>query len=101
MRIMLRIEYDYLRAHTNSIAMQAAAKRERDGIQTSQDRGDDFVAETVDGARAVLRTVVEELSPMEALKFIPIRTYYRILTSVIFLIKVRFYQMHGGCMQPV
>lgn len=88
MRVILSIEFDYLRSQTNSIAMQAAARKDRYRLQTNHGHNDDFIAETIDGSRSVLRTVVDVLNPMERLGFIPVRTYYRILSAVIYLIKV-------------
>lgn len=86
--MILGIEFDYLRSQTNSIAMQAVAEKKGHQLQATQARNDDFISETIDGSRSVLRAVADVLGPMERLKYIPVRTYYRILTSVIYLIKV-------------
>lgn len=47
----------------------------------------DYVREVVDGSRNLLRTVVEGLLPGEYLKHAPVRTYFRIISGAMFLLK--------------
>ncbi|KAK4947287.1 zinc finger transcriptional activator [Elasticomyces elasticus] len=87
MRAILEMEYGHLRAQTNSIAMQAAATKHRSQTQSSHSRNDDFIAQIIDGSRAVLRVVVDLLGPTRCLTYISVRSYYRILAAVVYLIK--------------
>jgi len=47
----------------------------------------DYVREVVDGSRNLLRTVVEGLLPHDYLKHAPVRTYFRIISGAMFLLK--------------
>jgi hypothetical protein len=46
-----------------------------------------YVKEVVDGSRNLLRTVVEGLLPGDFLKHAPVRTYFRIISGAMFLLK--------------
>lgn len=46
-----------------------------------------YVKEVVDGSRNLLRTVVEGLLPGDYLKHAPVRTYFRIVSGAMFLLK--------------
>lgn len=47
----------------------------------------EYVRQVVDGSRNLLRTVVEGLLPNEYLKHAPVRTYFRIISGAMFLLK--------------
>jgi hypothetical protein len=47
----------------------------------------EYVKEVVDGSRNLLRTVVEGLLPDNYLKHAPVRTYFRIISGAMFLLK--------------
>ncbi|KAK1751876.1 hypothetical protein QBC47DRAFT_364220 [Echria macrotheca] len=47
----------------------------------------EYVREVVNGSRNLLRTVVEGLLPGEYLKHAPVRTYFRIISGAMFLLK--------------
>lgn len=47
----------------------------------------EYVKEVVDGSRNLLRTVVDGLLPGEYLKHAPVRTYFRIISGAMFLLK--------------
>jgi hypothetical protein len=47
----------------------------------------EYVAEVVDGSRNLLRTVVEGLLPGDYLKHAPVRSYFRIISGAMFLLK--------------
>jgi hypothetical protein len=47
----------------------------------------EYVREVVDGSRNLLRTVVEGLLPNGYLKHAPVRTYFRIISGAMFLLK--------------
>ena len=88
MRAILEMEYGHLRAQTNSIAMQAVATKHRSQTPSSHSRNDDFIAQIIDGSRSVLQVVVDLLGPTNCLTYISVRSYYRILAAVVYLIKV-------------
>ncbi|RKF55785.1 putative zinc finger transcriptional activator of the zn2cys6 [Erysiphe neolycopersici] len=46
-----------------------------------------YIREVVDGSRNLLRTVVEGLLPNNYLKHAPVRTYFRIISGAMFLLK--------------
>lgn len=48
---------------------------------------EDYIREVVDGSRNLLKTVVEGLLPNEYLKHVPVRTYFRIVSGAMFLLK--------------
>jgi len=47
----------------------------------------EYVKEVVNGSRNLLRTVVEGLLPKDYLKHAPVRTYFRIISGAMFLLK--------------
>ena len=47
----------------------------------------EYVKEVVDGCRNLLRTVVDGLLPGDYLKHAPVRTYFRIISGAMFLLK--------------
>ena len=47
----------------------------------------EYVREVVDGSRNLLRTVVEGLLPGDYLKHAPVRSYFRIISGAMFLLK--------------
>jgi len=47
----------------------------------------EYVREVVDGCRNLLRTVVDGLLPGDYLKHAPVRTYFRIISGAMFLLK--------------
>lgn len=47
-----------------------------------------YIQEVVDSSRKILQTVLEGLVPGGRLKHAPIRTFFRILSGMIFILKV-------------
>lgn len=47
-----------------------------------------YIQEVVDASRRILQTVLEGLVPGGRLKHAPIRTFFRILSGMIFILKV-------------
>lgn len=47
-----------------------------------------YIQEVVDASRKILQLVLDGLLPGERLKHAPIRTYFRILSGMIFILKV-------------
>ncbi|KAE8356698.1 hypothetical protein BDV28DRAFT_126416 [Aspergillus coremiiformis] len=110
MRMILMIEYEYTRLYVNSLALQAvvdrwttmsneAAQNSRPGSGSSSGNGwfnalmelyrvnERYIQEVVDASRKILQTVLEELVPGDHLKHAPVRTYFRILSGMIFILK--------------
>jgi hypothetical protein len=120
MRHILSIEAEYVRMYINSLALQAVVERLSNNANneninstlstasmspTSRSMtsnihpstlmslygGDqEFVKEVVEASRSLLSTVVEGLLPNEYLKHCPIRTYFRIISGAMFLLKVSY-----------
>jgi hypothetical protein len=111
MRYILLIEYEYSRVYVNTLALQAVVERctnntpsqfqaqsgdnKSSANQTISSKtllqwyGDDqqYIREIVDGCRHTLQIVVEGLSPGDFLKHAPVRTYFRIISVAILLLK--------------
>ena len=105
-RHILTIEYEYVRIYVNSLSLQAVVERCTNNVATTENRHPNFlnqipltlyggfttrdqeyVREVVDGSRNLLRTVVEGLLPNGFLKHAPVRTYFRIISGAMFLLK--------------
>lgn len=115
-RHILSIEYEYVRIYVNSLSLQAVVERctnNAGGDQNGAAAGNglspetqsyygklplarlggfsredqDYCKEVVDGCRNLLTTVVEGLLPGDYLKHAPVRTYFRIISGAMFLLK--------------
>ncbi|ORY59053.1 uncharacterized protein BCR38DRAFT_63226 [Pseudomassariella vexata] len=110
---ILTIEYEYVRIYINSLALQAVVERSTNNAggpnnvqqqlspQTQNYIGtiplgrlggfgvedQEYVKEVVEGCRNLLRTVVDGLLPEGYLKHAPVRTYFRIISGAMFLLK--------------
>ncbi|KAL4889595.1 hypothetical protein BDV59DRAFT_186146 [Aspergillus ambiguus] len=112
MRMILMIEYEYTRLYVNSLALQAVVDRwttmsneaalaqsGRPGSGPSSSSGwfhvlmelyrvnEQYIQEVVDASRKILQTVLDELVPGDHLKHAPVRTCFRILSGMIFILK--------------
>ncbi|KAL4802120.1 hypothetical protein BDV18DRAFT_164295 [Aspergillus unguis] len=109
MRHILMIEYEYTRLYVNSLALQAvvdrwttmsneAAQRQNKPASASGTGSynvlmelyrvnEPFIQEVVDASRKILTTVLEGLVPGDHLKHAPVRTCFRILSGMIFILK--------------
>lgn len=111
MRYILEIEYEYCRVYINALALQAVAERcaneqffqnsgrsvELNGSAANAippqtlakllggDRN--YVLQVGDAARNLLKVVVNGLYPGEYLRHAPVRTYFRIISASIVLLK--------------
>ena len=52
-------------------------------------RNEPYIKEVIDSSKIVLREVVEGLLPNDQLKHAPVRTYFRIVSAAMFLLKVK------------
>lgn len=99
MRSILTIESSYVRLCIFSVALQAIIERryygaavrdtESASLSRAQQQEEDHLKQTVNAARTILRTVVDDLLPDGYLKCVPVRAYSRILGAALFLLKVR------------
>ncbi|KAL4998693.1 hypothetical protein BDV10DRAFT_166635, partial [Aspergillus recurvatus] len=108
MRHILMIEYEYTRLYVNSLALQAVVDRwttmsnEAAQAQNKPSASNNasfhvmmelyrvnepFIQEVVDASRKILTTVLEGLVPGDHLKHAPVRTCFRILSGMIFILK--------------
>ncbi|KAL4782221.1 hypothetical protein BJX76DRAFT_296764 [Aspergillus varians] len=109
MRHILMIEYEYTRLYVNSLALQAVVDRwttmSNEAAQAQNKPGsssgsgsfhvlmelyrvnEPFIQEVVDASRKILTTVLEGLVPGDHLKHAPVRTCFRILSGMIFILK--------------
>lgn len=95
MRAVLLIEFGYIQVCSNSIAIQALTERyERIAKEVRPDaqaasllsvyrENESYIKEVAVAAKKVLLVVVDELFLDDHLKYIPNRTYYRILTCAV------------------
>ncbi|KAJ5832491.1 hypothetical protein N7474_000802 [Penicillium riverlandense] len=113
MRSILMIEYEYTRLYVNSLALQAVVDRwttmSNESAQTQTGRpgsgpssgssgwfgtlmdiyrvNEQYIQEVVDASRKILQLVLDGLVPGDRLKHAPIRTFFRILSGMIFILK--------------
>ncbi|KAF6222363.1 hypothetical protein HO133_001449 [Letharia lupina] len=106
-RVILSIEYHYITLYINSLALQAvmehwAAKANplpqgespQSPVSTMSssyasvyNRNEPYIREVIDSSRTVLRHVLDVLLPNDHLKHAPVRTYFRIISAAMFLLK--------------
>ncbi|CAG8051871.1 unnamed protein product [Penicillium olsonii] len=112
MRSVLLIELEYTRLYINSLALQAVVDRwttmSNESAQTSTRPGqgpanttntwfqtlnelyrvnEHYIQEVIDSSRKILQTVLDGLVPEGRLRHAPIRTFFRILSGMIFILK--------------
>ncbi|ORY19584.1 hypothetical protein BCR34DRAFT_595522 [Clohesyomyces aquaticus] len=112
LRHVLTIEYEYTRVYLNSLALQAVVERcthntprqghadingstsaSRDGAiplsTLSKWYGNDrhYIDEVIDASRNVLKVVCDGLYPGDYLRHAPVRTFFRIVSVAIILLK--------------
>ncbi|KAN0095784.1 hypothetical protein V8E51_016495 [Hyaloscypha variabilis] len=102
MRRILAIEYEHVRVYVYSIVLQAVIERRRkekdspsdqisriDGQREETDELYDglYLGYLTDAARSLLRVVVDEIFSEGGLLYVPVRTYSRILSAALYLLK--------------
>lgn len=107
MRSLLAIEYGYVRVYIYSVALQAIIERrardtdthnmESPIVPNQDDADDEYLKQITAAARSVLRTIVYDIFPGDNLKYIPVRTYSRILAGSLCLLKVSEALAHPPC----
>lgn len=103
LRHVLIIEFEYTRVYLNSLALQAVVERcTHDSDNTPNGTGGaipfstltkwyrndrHYIDEVIDASRNVLKVVVEGLYPGDYLRHAPVRTFFRIVSVAIILLK--------------
>ncbi|KAK2775129.1 hypothetical protein FQN53_003310, partial [Emmonsiellopsis sp. PD_33] len=112
MRHILTIEYEYTRLYVNCLALQAVVDRWTTMTNDAQNTSgrpssgtgpggtaplrilmeqyqvnEPYIQEVVDASRKILKTVLDGLVPGDSLKHAPVRTFFRILSGMIFILK--------------
>ena len=97
------MEYEYTRVYANSLALQAVLEQwisntgtnhpskplKSSSLATLYRQNEYYIKECVDASRTLLRHLVNGLLPDDSLKHAPTRTYFRILSGAMFLLKVK------------
>ncbi|MCJ1284022.1 hypothetical protein MMC26_003353 [Xylographa opegraphella] len=113
-RTLLMIEYEYARTYVNSLSLQAVLEKcattaEETAAANSggpsstngpmaptllssalvafRKQNEIYIAEVVDASRSMLRHILDGLVPQNGLRHAPVRTYFRILSGAMFLLK--------------
>ncbi|MCJ1317801.1 hypothetical protein MMC15_003128 [Xylographa vitiligo] len=113
-RTLLMIEYEYARTYVNSLSLQAVLEKcattaeETAAANAGGSGGTNgptaptllssklvafrkqnaiYIAEVVDASRSMLRHILDGLVPQNGLRHAPVRTYFRILSGAMFLLK--------------
>lgn len=93
-KLMLLVEWEYIRLYINSLALQAVAERESsqsviDG-QTLQVSDEDaaYVDHVVDASKSILNYMIYSFAPRGYLQSSPVKTFLRIISAAVFLVKV-------------
>ncbi|KAI2100311.1 zinc finger transcriptional activator, partial [Ophidiomyces ophidiicola] len=111
MRHILTIEYEYTRLYVNCLALQAVVDRwttmshestqnHANGAGSTSsgtvplrvlldqyEVNEPYIQEVVDASRKILQTVLDGLVPGDRLKHAPVRTFFRVLSGMIFILK--------------
>jgi hypothetical protein len=109
-KLMLLVEWEYIRLYINSLALQAVAERESsqsaiDG-QTLQVSDEDavYIDHVVDASKSILNYMIYSFAPKGYLRSSPVKVFLRIISAAVFLVKVvlLFFSilMLGSCPWP-
>jgi hypothetical protein len=95
-KLMVFLEYSYVRMYTNSLAIQAVVERAKTKMPVTaldydflkKDNHHDylFIQEVVDASRSVLQIAVD-LAEADVLRFCPVRVFISITSASVFLLK--------------
>jgi hypothetical protein len=78
-----------LQAVINRRCYDGASGRPESSSESASKQEEDHLTGTVRAAQAILRTVVDDLVPHGNLRYIPVRSYSRLLGASLILLKVR------------
>lgn len=95
-KLMVFLDYSYVRMYTNSLAIQAVVERAKTKMPVTaldydflkKDNHHDylFIQEVVDASRSVLQIAVD-LAELDILRFCPVRVFISITSASVFLLK--------------
>ena len=115
MRSLLTMEYEYARLYINSLALQKMvdtwSKITKENSAGTEQHGNassgaavgpqlfpvlfeiyrpnkQYIGEVADAAKTILKTLVDGLGPQDHLRHVPVRTYFRTLSGLMFTLKV-------------
>jgi len=96
-RLMLLVEYQYIRLYINSLALQAVAERQSsqvvslDGqaVRISEEESV-YIEHVVDASKSILNYMIYEFAPRGYLRLSPVKVFLRIISAAVFLVKVLF-----------
>jgi hypothetical protein len=92
---MLLVEWEYVRLHINSLALQAVAERESnqavgiDGqvLRILEEDGI-YIEQVLDASKSILNYMIYEFAPHGYLRCSPVKVFLRIISAALFLVKV-------------
>lgn len=88
MKCILKIDLAGIRTRMYSIGLQAVESSKRSGISSLTHCDQDFLSQMLAEARSLLNIVTADLHSKGRLSYIPVRVYPRILSAVMYLLKV-------------
>jgi hypothetical protein len=94
-KLMLLVEWEYIRLYINSLALQAVAEREStqmigiDGqsIRISEEDAI-YIDHVVDASKSILHYMIYDFAPRGYLRLSPVKVFLRIISAAVFLLKV-------------
>ena len=94
-RLMLLVEWEYVRLYINSLALQAVAERESsqlvgmDGqaVRISEEDAV-YIDHVVEASKSILNYMISEFAPRGYLRLSPVKVFLRIISAAVFLVKV-------------
>jgi hypothetical protein len=92
---MLLVEWEYVRLHINSLALQAVAERESnqtvgiDGqiVRILEEDGI-YIEHVLDASKSILNYIIYQFAPNGYLRCSPVKVFLRIISAAVFLVKV-------------
>lgn len=91
MQCVLKIDLAGTQTRMYSIGLQSTRSSTSERMSSHKQCDQDFVTQMLAEARSVLRIVVDDLQPKGRLTQMPVRIYPRILSAVMYLLKVSLY----------
>jgi hypothetical protein len=93
-RLMLLIEWEYVRLYINSLALQAVAERESSQVvgmdgQAVRISEEDavYIDHVVEASKSILNYMISEFAPRGYLRLSPVKVFLRIISAAVFLVK--------------
>lgn len=107
-KLMLLVEWEYIRLYINSLALQAVAERESSQVvgidcQSVQISEEDavYIDHVVDASKSILNYMIYEFAPTGYLRLSPVKVFLRIISAAVFLVKVKRSFFDGLTFRPL